>query len=168
MLVVILHPPRYSRPYVILVYQLRIFGLQAAQGENRWWLTVITLVAIQLGWGLWLCPYDYARMGWGGATAAILVLAGSPVLASKCSVSSKQQDVGACGQVNLCAWAALLPSSLMPAGSQRLPSSTHYILEENATSTWALAAPPLFSCWYCYAVVLVGHIARVSHSVMHC
>lgn len=34
------------------------------------------LVAIQLGWGLWLTPYGFARMGWGGATLAIGVLAG--------------------------------------------------------------------------------------------
>ena len=46
---------------------------QAAQGEPRLWLTVTTLVAIQLGWGLWLTPYGYARMGWGGATLAIIV-----------------------------------------------------------------------------------------------
>ena len=49
---------------------------QAAQGESRLWLTVTMLVAIQLGWGLWLTPYGFARMGWGGATLAIGVLAG--------------------------------------------------------------------------------------------
>jgi hypothetical protein len=52
-------------------------AVQAAQGESRLWLTVTTLVAIQLGWGLWLTPYGYARMGWGGATLAIAVLAGT-------------------------------------------------------------------------------------------
>lgn len=51
--------------------------MQAAQGEPRLWLTVTTLVAIQLGWGLWLTPYGFARMGWGGATLAIVVLAGT-------------------------------------------------------------------------------------------
>jgi hypothetical protein len=51
--------------------------VQAAQGEPRVWLTVTTLVAIQLGWGLWLTPYGFARMGWGGATLAVVVLAGA-------------------------------------------------------------------------------------------
>ncbi len=38
---------------------------------------VATLLAIQLGWGLWLMPYDYARLGWAGGTGAILLLGGA-------------------------------------------------------------------------------------------
>ncbi len=46
-------------------------------GGPRWWLSVTTLVAIQLGWGLWLLPFDFARLGWAGAILTICALAGA-------------------------------------------------------------------------------------------
>ena len=33
--------------------------------------TIVTLLSLQLGWGLWLLPADFARLGWVGAGAAI-------------------------------------------------------------------------------------------------
>lgn len=51
---------------------------------QRWTLAVTTLVSIQLGFGLWLLPYDYARLGWGGATIAVVLLAGMTSLCHIC------------------------------------------------------------------------------------
>ncbi|BDA41975.1 probable amino acid transporter AVT1D [Coccomyxa sp. Obi] len=39
-----------------------------------WPVTLGTLLALQLGWGLWLMPAVYARLGWLPGTAAIGVL----------------------------------------------------------------------------------------------
>jgi len=37
--------------------------------------TIVTLLSLQLGWGLWLLPADFARLGWLGAGVTILVVA---------------------------------------------------------------------------------------------
>ena len=36
--------------------------------------TIVTLLSLQLGWGLWLLPADFARLGWAGAGATIAVV----------------------------------------------------------------------------------------------
>lgn len=30
-------------------------------GKGSWAITIATLLSLQLGWGLWLTPSDYAR-----------------------------------------------------------------------------------------------------------
>lgn len=36
--------------------------------------TIVTLLSLQLGWGLWLLPADFARLGWLGAGTAVAVV----------------------------------------------------------------------------------------------
>lgn len=36
---------------------------------------VVTLLSLQLGWGLWLLPSDYARLGWVPASVTIAIVA---------------------------------------------------------------------------------------------
>mmetsp|Transcript_35135 Transcript_35135/g.78203 ORF Transcript_35135/g.78203 Transcript_35135/m.78203 type:complete len:519 (+) Transcript_35135:215-1771(+) len=45
------------------------------QGRCHWLQTTSALLALQLGWGLWLFPADYARLGWYTGTACLLLLA---------------------------------------------------------------------------------------------
>ncbi|CAL5220298.1 g2283 [Coccomyxa viridis] len=42
--------------------------------KGSWAITIATLLSLQLGWGLWLTPSDYARLGWIPATGVIAVL----------------------------------------------------------------------------------------------
>lgn len=36
--------------------------------------TIVTLLSLQLGWGLWLLPADFARLGWLGAGITVAVV----------------------------------------------------------------------------------------------
>ena len=52
-------------------------GAAAPRGGQTWCRTVITLLGMSLGFGLWMLPHDYARLGWLGGTVAVLVMAGA-------------------------------------------------------------------------------------------
>ncbi|EIE25419.1 hypothetical protein COCSUDRAFT_46708 [Coccomyxa subellipsoidea C-169] len=55
----------------------KVVSTSGSSGEKErapWPVTLGTLLALQLGWGLWLMPAVYARMGWIPGTAAIGVL----------------------------------------------------------------------------------------------
>ena len=52
-------------------------GAAAPRGGQTWCRTVITLLGMSLGFGLWMLPFDYARLGWLGGTVAVLVMAGA-------------------------------------------------------------------------------------------
>lgn len=56
-----------------------------AHGERKdqklchWLQTTATLLTLQLGWGLWLFPADFARLGWGAALGAVVFLSSSTI-----------------------------------------------------------------------------------------
>eukprot|EP00195_Chlamydomonas_chlamydogama_P017158 CAMPEP_0202897894 /NCGR_PEP_ID=MMETSP1392-20130828/6545_1 /ASSEMBLY_ACC=CAM_ASM_000868 /TAXON_ID=225041 /ORGANISM="Chlamydomonas chlamydogama, Strain SAG 11-48b" /LENGTH=530 /DNA_ID=CAMNT_0049583659 /DNA_START=191 /DNA_END=1783 /DNA_ORIENTATION=+ len=60
---------------VILLENARTFLDEFQQGRCHWLQTTSALLALQLGWGLWLFPADYARLGWYTATGLLLLLA---------------------------------------------------------------------------------------------
>lgn len=43
-----------------------------SHGKQHWLQTTVTLLALQLGWGLWLMPYDFARLGWIPGVAVVV------------------------------------------------------------------------------------------------
>ena len=48
-----------SRPQEELVEPL--LAPEKRSGKGSWAITIATLLSLQLGWGLWLTPSDYAR-----------------------------------------------------------------------------------------------------------
>ena len=64
----------------------------------RWGLTIITVLAMQLGWGLWLIPYDFARLGWAGGVITVTIVACACPCQHACR-SREQESVNGCSDL---------------------------------------------------------------------
>ena len=56
------------------MYRTRV-TLPLSQGKL---VTIGLALLMQIGVGLWLMPYNYARLGWAGCSIALAIAAGMP------------------------------------------------------------------------------------------